>query len=170
MECIENLLQVKQIQFPSQPIDWEYLLDQFALPSHYSFDGAPFQERMQFLFMCGMSERMEALPFNVWRDGIANMIQTANFQHMRTNLGILHRIQEKLSHYDDELHRLKEATTMLELTLWKMKMSENGHNIKNQTHCKKKMKADDSSSRSQNRVTCGADFVIGHVLPFLFSD
>ena len=44
-----------------------------------------------------------------------------------------------------------------------MKMSENGHNIKNQTHCQKKIKAYDSSSRIKNRVTCGADIVIGHV-------
>jgi hypothetical protein len=32
-----------------------------------------------------------------------------------------------------------------------------------------KMKADDSSIRSQNRVTCGADVVIGHVLLFLIN-
>ena len=36
-ESIENLLQVKQMHFPSQPIDWDYLLDQFALPSRVSF-------------------------------------------------------------------------------------------------------------------------------------
>jgi hypothetical protein len=67
-------------------------------------------------------------------------------------------------------YHLKEATAMLELALWKMKMSENGHNIKNQTHCQKKIKAYDSSSRSKNRVTCGADVVIGHMLPFPISD
>jgi hypothetical protein len=34
MECIENLLGVKQMHFPDQTIDWVYLLDKFALPSH----------------------------------------------------------------------------------------------------------------------------------------
>jgi hypothetical protein len=167
---IANLLCVKEMHYPEQHIDWEYLLDEFALLSHYLFGGAPFQERMQFLFMCGMSERMEALPFKVWRDCIANMIQTADYIYNRDNQSIIYGIQRRIAYFEDELSKLKEATTMLELTLWKMKMSENGHNIKNQTHCQKKMKADDSSSRSQNRVTCGADFVIGHVLPFLFSD
>jgi hypothetical protein len=31
------------------------------------------------------------------------------------------------------------------------------------------MKADESIVRSQKRVTCGADVVIGHVLPFLIN-
>ena len=167
---IDNLLRVKEMHFPDQTIDWENLLDEFASSSQVFFDGAPFQERMQFLFMCGMSERMEALPFKVWRDCIANMIQTADYIYNRDNQSIVYGIQRRIAYFEDELSKLKEATTMLELTLWKMKMSENGHNIKNQTHCQKKMKADDSSSRSQNRVTCGADFVIGHVLPFLISD
>jgi hypothetical protein len=169
-KCIENLLSVKQMHFPEQPIDWEYLLDEFASNSNGSFSGAPNQERMQFLFMWGMSECVEALPFKIWHGHITNMIQNANFKWREDNRPILRRIQEKLAYFEDELRKLKEATTMLELALWKMKMSEKGQNIKNQTHCQKKIKADDSSRRSQNRVTCGADFVIGHVLPFLISD
>jgi hypothetical protein len=35
------------------------------------------------------------------------------------------------------------------------------------THCQKKMKADESSTRRQCRITCGADIVIRSVLPFL---
>jgi hypothetical protein len=117
-----------------------------------------------------MSERVEALPFKIWRDHVTNMIQNATFKWREDNHPILRRIQEKLAYFEDELPKLKDATTMLELALWKMKMSQNGQNIKNQTHCQKKIKADESSSRSQNRVTCGADFVIGHMLPFLISD
>jgi hypothetical protein len=37
------------------------------------------------------------------------------------------------------------------------------------THCQKKIKADDLSIRSQYQVACGADVVIGHVLPYLIS-
>jgi hypothetical protein len=157
------------MHYPEQPIDWVYLLDEFANSNCVSFSGAPNQERMQFLFMCGMSERVEALPFKIWRDHVTNMIQNATFKWREDNHPILRRIQEKLAYFEEELPKLKDATTMLELALWKMKMSQNGQNIKNQTHCQKKIKAD-SSSRSQNRVTCGADFVIGHVLPFLISD
>jgi len=66
MECIENLLRLKELHFPLHPIDWEYLLDEFALPPHVSFHST-FRERMQFLVMCGMTDLVEALAFRVWR-------------------------------------------------------------------------------------------------------
>jgi hypothetical protein len=117
-----------------------------------------------------MSDRVEALPFKIWHDHITSMIQTADYIYNRDNQSIIYGIQRKIAYFEDELPKLKEATAMLELALWKMNMSENGRNIKNQTHCQKKINAYDSSSRSQNRVTCGADVVIGHMLPFLISD
>ena len=83
-----NLLQVKQIHFPDQSIDWEYLLDEFSSPSHehYSFGGLLSQKRMQLFLMCGMSTRVEALAFKVWRDYVTNMIQAATFDYSRDNL------------------------------------------------------------------------------------
>jgi hypothetical protein len=165
---IENLLCMKQMHFPDQPIDWVYLLDQFALPSHYSFDGAPFQERMQFLVMCGMSAHVEALAFKVWRDHITNMIHTANFEYNRDNTAILHRIRDKLAYFEDELPRLKEATSILELALWKTRLDENIPQ-EEVTHSHKKMRIDELEIRWQCRVTGGADVIIGHVLPFLIN-
>jgi hypothetical protein len=113
-ESIENLLQVKQMYYPDQPIDWEsvltslltefamstsrfinellfqgdHLLDKFASPPYVSFPG-PFQERMQFLVNCGMSDHVEALAFKVWRDHIADMIHTVNFQWNVDNIVVL---------------------------------------------------------------------------------
>jgi len=167
-ESIENLLCAKQMHFPEQPIDWEYLLDEFASPSRISFDGAPFQERMRFLFMCGMLLRVEALPFKLWRDHITTMIQTANFQYNRDNSIILRAIREKLAHFEDELPKLEEVTTILELALWNMKMNENGHK-RETTHSPKKFKTDVSDIRRQCRVICGADIIIRLVLPFLIT-
>jgi hypothetical protein len=166
-ESIENLLRVRQLHFPEQSIDWGYLLDKFAQPSLASFNGAPFQECMQFLFMCGMSERVEALPFKVWRDCIYNMIQTADYKWGRDNSDTLNRIREKLAHFEGELPKLKEATTLLEIALWKVRMNEN--NLQEGTHHPKKFKTEESSFRRQCRVTCGGDVVIRHMLPFLIS-
>jgi hypothetical protein len=45
-ESIGNLLHVKQMHFPEQSINWEHLLDEFALNGLVSFIGAPLQERM----------------------------------------------------------------------------------------------------------------------------
>jgi hypothetical protein len=159
---------VKQIHFPEQPINWEYLLDKFAQPSDISFHGSPFQERMQFFVMCGMSTRVEALAFKLWRDHISNMIQTSNFEYNKDNSTILQRIRAKLAYFEDELPKLKEVTTMLELAIWMMRMNENIHQDM-ATQCHKKAKADKSSTRQQCRVTCGADVVIGHVLPYIIS-
>jgi hypothetical protein len=167
-ESIENLLRVKQMHFPSQPINWEYLLDKFAEPSNCTFPGVPFHDRMRFLYMCGMSDRVEALAFKIWHDHITNMIQTADFNYGADNRSILHSIRAKLDHFEDELTKLKEVTTILELALWKMKMSKKGHQDR-ATQSQKKMKADESNVRSQNRVTCGADVVIGRVLPYLIN-
>ena len=70
-ESIENLLGVKLLHFPEQPIHWEYLLLEFLSSSNFPFDGAPFQ----FLVMC------EPLAFIVWRDYITKMIHTATFDY-----------------------------------------------------------------------------------------
>jgi hypothetical protein len=169
-ESIENLLCVKEMHFPSQPIDWEYLLEMFAQPSCVSFY-TEFRERMQFLFKCGLSSRVEALAFKVWRDHITNMIHTAVFEYDEDNFVILQRIRDKIAYFEDEVLKLKEATTTLELALWKARMTVN-ENIHQEVmyHCQKKVKIDESSVRKQCRVACGADVVIVHVLPFLISD
>jgi hypothetical protein len=166
-ERIENLLHVKQMHFPSQPIDWDHLLDEFASPPHVSFPG-PFKERMQFLVICGMSERVESLAFKVWRDHITNMIHTANFEYNGDNFGIIQRIRAKITHFEAEYPKLKKITTILELALWKLRMNENIPQ-EEVTHCQEKMKTDETEIRRQCRITCGADVIIGHVIPFLIS-
>jgi hypothetical protein len=167
-ERIENLLHVKQIHFPEQSIDWVYLLNKFSNPTHFSFDSF-FKERVQFLVMC--ADRVQALAFKVWRDHITDMIQTSNFKFSGDNWNnfnsvILHGIKDKLAHFEEELPKLKQVTSILELALWKMKINEKSHQDM-ATHCQKKIKADDLSIRSQYRVACEADVVISHVLPYL---
>ena len=178
-ENIEYLLRVKQMHFPDQSVDWDYLLHKFAFPTKHSFGGLQFEERMKYLVTCGLSTRVEALPFKVWRGCISNMIQNSNFsshgdyqnsnfENYGDNLDILREIQSKLACFKNELPQLKEATTILELALWKIKMNEKSHqDVAAQSQ--KRVKTDESSSRQQCRVTCGADVVIGHVLPFLIT-
>jgi hypothetical protein len=165
-ESIENLLHVRRMRFPGHSIDWEYLLDKFATPLHIPFPRAPFQERTQFLFKCGLSDRVEALAFKVWRDHITNMIQTSHFEYNNDNSIILYRIREKLAYFEDILPKLKEAMTILELALWKSRMNEDRPQ-EEATHCRKKIKTNESSIRRKCRVTCGASVVIRLVLPYL---
>jgi hypothetical protein len=173
-ERIENLLHVNQIHFPEQPIDWEYLLEEFVKWSRFHPNVKPFQEKMHFLFICGMSARVESLTFKVWRDHITNMIKTSNFEwnskfrRSEDNSDILHRIREKLAQFEDNFLKLKEVTSILEIVLWKMKLNEKSCQDM-ATQSQKKIKTDESSIRQQCRITCGADVIIGHVLPFLIS-
>jgi hypothetical protein len=74
--------------------------------------------------MCGMSMRVDALAFIVWRNYITSMIQTADYKWNRDNSVILSEIREKLAYFEDELPKLKDATTVLELALWKIRMNE----------------------------------------------
>jgi hypothetical protein len=88
------------------------------------------------------------------------MILTADFEWNEDNRSILRSIRNKLAHFEVELTKLNEVTTILELALWKTKITENGH---------QDMATHDANVRIQDRVTCGADVVIGHVLPFLIN-
>jgi len=74
-----------------------------------------------------MSERVEALPFKVWRNYITAMIQTADYKLGRDNSNVLRSVRAKVAHFEDKLTQLKEVTTILELALWKMKMNEKSH-------------------------------------------
>jgi hypothetical protein len=168
MECIENLLRVKQMHFPDQTINWIYLLDKFALPSNYSLSGLPFQERITYLIMCGISDSVEALAFKVWRDHITDMIHTANFQYNMDNTDILRRIRARVAHFEDEYPKLKEITSLLELALWKLSMNEK-ISPEEATPCQKKIKTDESNIRRQCRIICGAYVVIRHILPYLIT-
>jgi hypothetical protein len=102
-ESIEQLLRVKQMHFPDQTINWDHLLNMLSQASDFSFKSF-FKAKMQFLGMCGMAERVEALPFKVWRDCIFHMIHAADFQwgESRVNLIILQRIRAKVAHFEDE--------------------------------------------------------------------
>ena len=113
--------------------------------------------------MRGMAERVEALAFNVWRDQMKFIIHS--FDEWPDDTGddskALHLIKEKLAHLEDKFLNLKEITTIMELVLWTMRMNENSYQIKKEN--------DESSLRRQCRITCGADVIIRHILPYLIT-
>jgi len=73
----------------------------------------------------------------------------------------------RIDHYKNE-HRilLKEATTLLELALWKAKIEENEEDALGDVIAKK-AKIDIQSKRSERRITSGANIIIKNILPFL---
>ena len=77
----------------------------------------------------------------------------------------LEEVKSKLSHYEAEYFNLIEATSFLELAVWKTKLDE----LKSQSQRlgKKRRKIEDSDLRNQCHISCGADIVIEHVLKYL---
>jgi hypothetical protein len=64
----------------------------------------------------------------------------------------------KLVYYESEYEKLKEATSLLELKLWKMNIDASSTD-----NCV----AMEVDNRLECRTNCGADFVIENVWPYL---
>jgi hypothetical protein len=81
----------------------------------------------------------------------------------------LDRVLDRMEHYKTE-HRvlLKEATTLLELALWKANLEENGVDLEGVrvTRGRRQIKR----ARKERCITSGAGIIIKNVLPFLELD
>jgi len=114
-ESIEKLLHVQQMYIPVQPIDLEDLLVEFfVIPVQHDWTVSRKNVFYLLLWLVCAFE-VEALAFNAWCDGIRHMMYTANYLFWEDNLDILHSIQYKLAHFEDNLPKLNEATNILEL-------------------------------------------------------
>jgi len=83
--------------------------------------------------------------------------------------GWIRSVLRKIEHYKAE-HRvlLKEATTLLELAIWKAKLDEKEEEEEDSPERRaKKAKIDVDCMRKEKRITSGADLIIKNVLPFL---
>ena len=60
---------------------------------------------------------------------------------------------------------VKEGITLLELALWKAKLGDNEDDF--EEGITEKAKVDAESARKEKRITCGAEIVVKHLLPFL---
>ena len=103
-ESIENLLHVRQFHFPEQTIDWEYLLNEFVKPSEFHCKRL-FQERMHFLFTCGMS-KVVALGNNLLYIRHIYLLSTLKKKLLEINLIIpllSHSPNEKYIYYEVRL-------------------------------------------------------------------
>lgn len=168
-DVIQNLLNVHQESFPEQTIDWTKILDnlgEIKVISETSFlatvsTPAPEAVTFRFLVKCSISKRVKALGLKQWRDDMSISPETKAWKSGEKR-ELLASVQSKLAHYEAGYRKLKEATSMLELALWKAKIDAKGRR-------KKRDRDVDGlgDHRKHCRVNCGADIVIEHVLPYL---
>jgi len=176
-ETIQNLLSVQHEYFPNQIIDWHTVLEEASsIPTPANNYCQTRLEPFRHLLEFSIKERVDLIGLQ-WRDNIMRLIQafddSSNPQFklsydasVRRSLFLV-ELESKLSQSESEYKNLKEACTILELTLWKKEMSDNSQD---EQRSSKKTKLDESSVREQYRVGCGADVVIEHVLPYLLPE
>eukprot|EP00984_Skeletonema_dohrnii_P031616 scaffold24326_cov79-Skeletonema_dohrnii-CCMP3373.AAC.5 len=76
----------------------------------------------------------------------------------------------RINYYKDgHIAILKEATTLLELALWKANLDEKGEDSFGERETKR-AQVDTVSEKNESRITSGANIVIKNVLPFLTSE
>eukprot|EP00985_Skeletonema_marinoi_P000884 scaffold360_cov77-Skeletonema_marinoi.AAC.9 len=123
----------------------------------------------------GIHKTVSSFLLESWRDEIKEEIGCINqilpktphsdktaqiSQWIRSVLG-------RIEHYKAEHNRLlKEATTLLELALWKAKLDEKDVNDRKGDVTEGAIEVE-KSDRSDRRITSGASIVIKNVLPFL---
>ena len=150
--------------FPNQCIDWDVVLE-VAVSDIVQIQKSTFIE----LIAEKIRERVMAIRLNQLRHCVCNKVddvfETVDGGEGRRDV-LLTEVQSTLTQYENEYHKLKEATASLELVLWKKRMNENLCEINEKRRIKKR-KIAESDVRNQCRITCGAGIVIKHVLPYL---
>ena len=167
VETFQNLLDMHEEFFTDQCIHWEAVLDKAAAGISFSSKSKEFQ----FLVQYSISKRVKDIGLKYLRCDITDSITNYpnGYENVRCNMGgnvgkkkkLLVDIRNKLDHYEKEYLCMKEATSMIELALWKIKIDD----IEGEGE--KKTNLESPHAREQCRISCGADTTIAHVLPYL---
>ena len=174
-KCIMKLHDIQETFFPEQTIDWTTVIQDALISPPDQYYCVPSSEMFGHLVQCSISDRVDKIGLKQWRDDISDCIRktlpternkkSIDFHSRRT---FYTELEAKLDWYKDEYHKLKEATSILELALWKFKIDS--HRSEERTRRNKKMRSDQAGVRDQCRISSGADIVIEHVLPYLIQN
>ena len=110
------------------------------------------KETFILILSTSIHERVNSLNNSVWRAELEKDIRLLP-SHAKAAEVCTMEIYDKLSSFE----RIKEATTLLELALWKAAMAD--HKIRTEN---------EATHRSQSHANCGAEIIMKHVLPFLW--
>ena len=168
LNVVQNLLGVQREFFPEQRIDWDQVLANLVRGKKGHEPNAT-DDVFRLLIKSGLSKRVDAIGLKIWREDITHTIENIKLTRSYPwtpdgRLAAIEEIRKKLARYEVEYLKLKEATSMLELALWKNKI-ESGSRERG-WKCKK-VKVDDKAVRNQCRINCGAEMIIENVLPYL---
>jgi len=152
--AIQMLLDLRSEFVPNQMEQW---IEELAENECIS------KETFHILIQYGFAERVKTIGLKLCRDEMMEFMMEEMKKYVPSSSKVvwLNRIRSKLVNYEEEYKRLKAATTILELAMWKYKMGESDNKKRKRTE------ESDSDFREQCRVSCSGDIVIEHVLPYL---
>ena len=159
LKCIKNVLHTHQVAFPHHCVDWENVVTEWAKEDTSRTTERNVQkfhrDAFKYLISFSISERVKALGVEKWRKQIQDHVNELNwflcYRKKSTEL-----IYSKLARYE-QLGQLREATSLLELALWKSSIDQDTDG----ECCRDKAKVDVC------HIRCGADVVVPNVLSFL---
>jgi len=167
-ENVLNLYNVHRTYFREHIIDWANII---GLVCSRGQEKLP-KQTLRLLIQCSVSMRIDTIGVRQWREYIKKYIQEAPIR-WRDRRVFKADVEAKLVHYESEYLKLKETTSLIELALWKHKMNDNNDVSCNGGSLQKRAKVEESAIgedyRGQCHVSCGADIVIHHMLPYLVS-
>jgi hypothetical protein len=171
--AIQNLLDIQQTLSPRYIINWDQIVGLLAEPTEWAIVGDdevhPYASPKTFCFLtrCSIAPRVNAIGVKHFRDAMADdWSEDEDSSALRygdddfNRQAWLNETLTKLEYYESEYQRLKETTLLLELAMWKARISSLG--IDNE-----KMKIDLSEFRLQCHISCGSDHAVEHVWPYL---
>mmetsp|Transcript_1183 Transcript_1183/g.1966 ORF Transcript_1183/g.1966 Transcript_1183/m.1966 type:complete len:483 (-) Transcript_1183:391-1839(-) len=135
-DSIWNLMQ--QNHFPDQTINWEECAMKLARSQCASI------ETFQLLLWLSVANRLDALGVGKWKSEVENLISECP-DNRNAREGWTRLLYSNLT----SCEQLKDATWLLELTLWKAKINEGG------------------VERYQCRINCGVQEILPNVFSFL---
>ncbi|KAL7535574.1 hypothetical protein ACHAXR_006584, partial [Thalassiosira sp. AJA248-18] len=162
---VQSVLGLQQRFFPDQNnADWQILCEEMVNPLkgwwHHE-DPATSLKTFHFLVKCNIPERLSAIGIRKWRMEIKSMVETVPPTAVSEMSSEFYAIHSKLASYEIGYHQLKQVTTLLELALWKSKISQSEETGE---------EGYTSNQKGLCRIKCGADFIIPNVLPYLIGD
>jgi hypothetical protein len=161
---IQKLVDLQKEYFPKQSIDWNQVDEACASSTRVS------EETFGNIVQLSVAKRVGAIGLKQWRDEIMGKVtkeapDEEDDEILDKRREFLTKIQATIVYFETEYQNLKEATSIVELAFWKQKM--NDHVLGEKKRRRKKTKIEDSHIREQCRISCGADIVIQHMLPYL---
>ena len=114
-------------------------------------------ETFRYLLRISVTDRLDSLGIGRWREELENRVSSLPKYGLRVSKRgeDTKAVYDRLATYES----IKEATSVLELSLWKTKIDDS-RNMRTRTE-------ENDSYKEQCRINCGADIIIRNVLPYL---